>query len=197
MSENINTTAAKSETATTARTRKPRAKELSLKETYALIEDIDNSAFPEDESNDLMSKFYLTFSDVIIAYVKLHHYFNEEFKDVTSLPEFFDNFYSGKYADYLTAIDKTATSKIADKFVERRRQMIVSKLNNPVSELISKINEILDTFAQEFDGIESDALKKFISDFANFAKENNPDSLTETMLEKVVAENKAAQSKTE
>lgn len=197
MDRNTNTTVVKSETASTAKTRKPKAKELSLSETYALIEDIDNSAFPRDEGEDLMSKFYLTFSDVVIAYVKLHHYFDEEFKDVVSLPEFFDDFCSGKYADYLVAISKTATAKIVDEFVERRKQMIVSKLNNPVSEMISKINEILDTYSEDFKGIDSDTIKKFINDFANFAQETNPESITDTMLEKVISENKAAQSKSE
>lgn len=195
--ENINTTAVKSETATTTKTKKPKAKELSLSDTYALIEDIDNSAFSEDQGENLMSKFYLTFSDVVVAFVKLHYYFSEEFKDVTSLPEFFDDFSSGKYSDYLMTISKTQTSKIVDEFVERRKQMIINKLNNPVSETFSKINEILDTFVEEFDGIEPDAIKKFISDFGNFAKETNPESVTDAMLEKVISENKTAQSKSE
>lgn len=181
---NTNTATVKSETVTTTKTRKPKAKELSLSETYALIEDIDNSAFPKDEGEDLMSKFYLTFSDVVVAYVKLHHYFDKDFKDVVSLPEFFDDFCSGKYADYLAAISKTATAKIVDEFVERRKQMIENKLNNPISEMISKINEILDNFSEEFKGIEPDKIEKFINDFANFAKENNPETLTEALLKK-------------
>lgn len=186
MSENINTSAAKTETAATTKARKPKvkAKGLSLKEVYALIEDVDNSAFPKDESDDLMSKFYLSFSDVVVAYVKLHHYFDEEFKDVVSLPEFFDDFCSGKYADYLTAINKTTTSKIVDEFVERRKQMIINKLNNPVSGMISKINEILDTFTEDFKDIEPDTIKKFINDFGNFAQENNPETLTDALLKK-------------
>jgi len=196
MNENINT-AVKTETAATTKTRKPKAKELSLKETYSLIEDIDNSAFPKDGGEDLMSKFYLSFSSVVIAFVKIHHYFGEEFKDITSLPEFFDDYCSGKYADYLAAISKTATSKIVDEFVERRKQMIISKLNNPVLETFSKVNEILDTFAEEFKGIEPDTIKKFINDFANFAQETNPESITDTMLEKVISENKVAQNKNE
>lgn len=184
MSENLNTTAVKSETATTTKTKKPKAKELTLKETYALIEDIDNSAFPKDEGEDLMSKFYLSLSDVIIAFVKLHHYFSEEFKDITSLPDFFDDYCSGKYTDYLTAISKTATSKIVDEFVERRKQMIVNKLNNPIAEMFSKINEILDTLAENVKDIEPDALKKFINDFANFAQQNNPETLVDALLKK-------------
>lgn len=184
MSENLNTTAAKTETAPTTKTKKPKAKELTLKETYALIEDIDNSAFPKDEGEDMMSKFYLTFNDVVIAYVKLHHYFSEEFKDVISLPEFFDDLCSGKYADYLAAIGKTTTSKIVDEFVERRKQMIINKLNNPISETLSKINEILDTFSEGFKDVEPDTIKRFINDFANFAKENNPETLTDALLKK-------------
>lgn len=197
MSENINTTAAKSETATAVKTRKPKAKELSLKETYALIEDVDNSAFPKDEGEDLMSKFYLTFCDVLIAYVELHHFFSEEFKDVVNIPEFFDDYQSGKYVDYLAAINKTKTSKIVDEFVERRKQMIISKLNNPVSETFSKINEILDNLSEDFKDIEPDTFKKFIGDFGNFAKETNPESVTDAMLKKVISENKTDQSESD
>jgi len=55
----------------------------------------------------------------------------------------------------------------------------------------------LDTFAEEFNGIEPYTIKKFINDFANFAQETNPESITDTMLEKVISENKVAQNKNE
>lgn len=194
MSENLNTTAAKSEATTTTK-KKIVAKNLSAEDTVRLLRDIDSAIFQTNEENLLI--FNLPVCDVMVQYLKLHYYFPDDFEKIEDFGGFFDSLFAGKFKDYVTAMDKTETAKLIDEAVKMRKQIAIGRLQNPMTETLSKINEIIDTYSEEFKNIEPDAIKKFINDFGSFAKETNPESVTAAMLEKVVSENKAAQSKSE
>ena len=194
MNENINTTAAKSEATTTTK-KKIVAKNLSAEDTVRLLRDIDSAVFQTDDDNLLI--FNLPVCDIMVEYLKLHYYFPDDFEKIDGFGGFFDNLFAGKYKDYITAMDKTETAKLIDETVKTRKQIAIGRLQNPMTETLAKVNEILDNFTENFDGIESNDIKKFINDFGNFAKETNLESVTDAMLEKVITENKAAQSKGE
>lgn len=193
MSENTNTTAAKTGAATTTTKKKITAKNLSATDVASLLRDIDDSIFQADENSLLI--FHLPFCDAMVKYLKLKYFFGDDLKDIDEFGDFFNDLVAGKFKDYIAAMDKCETSRLIDEAVKVRKQIVIGRLQSPVTETLTKVNEILDTFADEFKGIEPDAIKKFINDFANFAQENNPESITDTMLKKVAAENKAAQSK--
>lgn len=176
----INTTPAK--TGTTNAKKKIVAQNLKADDVVRLLRDIDSAIFQGDDNSLLI--FNLPVCDVMVQYLKLHYYFPTEFEKIEDFGEFFNNFYANKFKDYVSAIDKCETSKLIDEAVKTRKQIAIGRLQNPVTETLSKVNEILNTFAEEFKSVEPDAIKKFINDFAKFAQENNPETLTDALLKK-------------
>jgi len=176
----INTTPVR--TGTTTAKKKITAKNLKLDDVVQLLRDIDFTIFRGDEKNLVI--FNLHLCDIMVKWLKLHYYFPSEFEKIENFGEFFNDLFAGKFKDYLAAMNKTETSQLIDKAVETRKQIAIGRLQSPMAEILAKVNEILDTFAEEFKGIQPNDIKKFISDFANFAKENNPETLVDSLLKK-------------
>ena len=176
MNENINTT-------TVANPKKKiTAKNISAEDTVRLLRDIDSAIFQTADENLII--FNLPVCDVMVQYLKLHYFYPTEFEKIEDFGGFYDDLFAGKFKDYITAMDKTETAKLIDNAVQMRKQITIGKLQNPMVETIKKINDILDTLAENTKDIEPDALKKFINDFSDFAKNNNPETLTEIFLKK-------------
>lgn len=190
----INTNAVKTGT-TNATKKRITAQNLKVDDVVRLLRDIDSAIFHGDENSLLI--FNLPVCDVMVKYLELHYYFPNDFEKIEDFGEFFDNYFAGKFKEYIAAMNKCETSQLIDEAVQIRKQIAIGRLQNPITETLSKVNEILDSFAEDVKDIDPDTIRKFINDFSSFAKDTNPESITDTMLEKVISGNKAAQSKSE
>ncbi|MCM1166279.1 MAG: hypothetical protein NC299_10375 [Lachnospiraceae bacterium] len=193
MDENVN----RYKRASTTAEAEIEAQNLTLSEVLGLITDINNTIF-QNEDNKILD-YFLPFSYYIIEYLKLPRFFKDEFTKMPTFEDFFSGCCAGEYDTYIRAISKTKSSRIVNEAFDIRREAFLAKTQNPLAETVGKINGALNVLTKDFENIEPGTLRKFISDFAEFAQKVNTEDVTSAMLKKAavssLSENKDSDTK--
>ncbi len=161
---------------------KPR--DLSIDEITDACKSIENSIFKSNDEANRDWSIIMTLANSMAQYLVLYRFYPELFTDSPDYKDFFNDFYKGKYNNYVKALDGNMAYQIIMDFVETRKTILMAKLKNPMSDLLSELSSLLHNYGDKFKDIDADDFKKFVSEFGKFTEAINPESLTEVMLNK-------------
>ncbi len=167
-------------TSTTTKSIKP--KDLTIREVIELCRGIENAAFKSDDEDNENWCIKMALADTMAQFLVLYCYFPELSTYTTDYKEFFNDFCKGKYTNYVKALDGSMTYQIIMDFVNKRKEIVMGKLTNPMHDVLSELKALLHNYNDKFNDIEPDDFKKFLSAFEKFSETANTETLTEALL---------------
>lgn len=161
---------------------------LTLKDVSIIVDTVVNSSFAEIngkiEYNPEISAILIPYLEVGAFYPETEVFNNGD----NSLEIFFNDYIDGKYDDKLNELgNNRLAAYIEDAIrqkIEHKLRQIENPLINSVINLIDNISTIANAYAKDIDNIGTSDIKKFISDFADFAKITNPRTITDSVVDK-------------
>lgn len=161
---------------------------LSLRDVSVIVDTVINSVFVDVNGK---TEYNAEIAAILIPYLEIGAFYPETgvFKDSEdSLELFFEDYIDGKYDDKLNEIKNSRLAIFIEdaisKRIEYKLKQIESPLINSVINLVDNISAIANTYAKDIDNVGTSNIKKFISDFANFAKTTNPKTIADSVVDK-------------
>lgn len=161
---------------------------LSLRDVSVIVDTVINSVFVDVNGK---TEYNAEIAAILIPYLEIGAFYpeTEVFKDSEdSLELFFSNYIDGKYDDKLNEIKNNRLAIYIEDAISKRIEYKLKQIENPlinsVINLVDNISAIANTYAKDIDNVGTSDIKKFIGDFANFAKVTNPKTITDSVVDK-------------
>lgn len=161
---------------------------LSLRDVSVIVDTVINSVFVDVNGK---TEYSAEIAAILIPYLEIGAFYpeTEVFKDSEdSLEIFFADYIDGKYDDKLNKIKNSRLAIFIEDAINKRIEYKLKQIENPlidsVINLVDNISAIANTYAKDIDNVGTSDIKKFIGDFANFAKTTNPKTITDSVVDK-------------
>ncbi len=157
---------------------------LSLADVSQIVNSVVDNCFQERNGK---LEFSSEYCEVLKAYWKLSFFVPSLKITEISIFEFFEKYIAGKYDSYLREIqlfhDKLPS--YIDNAIDEKIKFKIAQIQNPLVNSLANLCEVISATVEKYsENIESTDLKKMIDDFADFTKKNNPETITNTVLNK-------------
>lgn len=155
---------------------------LKLSDVAEIVNAIVDSVFVERNGK---IEFAAEYYEVLLAYFQIGAFYPETgvFDDGIGL--FFMNYIDGKYHRELDALEHNNLAKYIKNAVVKKIEAKMRQIENPLINSLVKFVDLASVLAEKYvddiDNVGSSNIKKFIGDFANFAKNNNTQTITDAM----------------
>lgn len=161
---------------------------LGLDDVNTIVTGIVDALFNRDETSGSLG-YKGQYSEVIRAYMEMVFAFPDLELHRVGLEDFFDRYCDGEYDKNLELMRKDRRVRYIEDAVDNTVQNLLryysgSQLQNSATNLINKLNQIIDQHSDTLNALSADDIKTFIKGFSEFAGKTDAESLVSTILDK-------------
>lgn len=156
---------------------------LSLTDVGIIVNTVADSVFIERNGRiEYAAEIY----EVLLAYLEIGAFFPETEVFENSLGLFFIDYIDGKYCGELDKLKNSVLAQYIENAVKRKIEARMKQIENPLFNSLEKFVDTATALAQNYvddiNNVGADDIKKFIQDFAGFAKKTNPQTVADKVM---------------
>ncbi len=171
---------------------------LSLFDLSKIVNAVVDSVFIE---RDGRLEFAAELYEVLLAYMKIGAFYPQTGVFENSLDLFFIDYIDNKYHKEISELEFNPLAKYIDNAVKHKVDARMRQIENPLINSLVKFVDIASALSQKYvddiDNVGTSDIKGFIRDFAELAKQTNPQSVTDAVIKLHKAENGNAETSVE
>ena len=161
---------------------------LGWDDVNTIVTGIVNILFNRDETS-VNLRYNGQYSEIVRAYMEMVFVFPNLELHKIGLEEFFDKYCDGEYDEYLEAMKKDRRVRYIEDAVDNTVQTLLryysgSQLQNSATNLINRLNQIIEQYSDTLNDLSAEDVKDFIHGFSEFAGKTDTVSLVSTILDK-------------
>lgn len=171
---------------------------LSLFDLSKIVNAVVDSVFIE---RDGRLEFAAELYEVLLAYMKIGAFYPQTGVFENSLDLFFIDYIDNKYHKETSELEFNPLAKYIDNAVKHKVDARMRQIENPLINSLVKFVDIASALSQKYvddiDNVGTSDIKGFIRDFAELAKQTNPQTVTDAVIKLHKAENGNAETSVE